>query len=103
LSEVENDMNENTENLSASELKKLKNKQKKQQLKAQAEKDKQAQIEQKKKEINKQKAKEDGDVETINEDELMPEKLERVFIITFLNIIISLLLLFFVFQSLKIH
>ena len=78
LSDSENDTNLDTENLTPSELKKLKNKQKKQQLKAQQEKDKQLQIEQKKKELNKQKAKEDGgDVETINEDDLLPEKLER--------------------------
>lgn len=78
LSEAEDDKAENTENLSASELRKLKNKQKKQQVKAQAEKEKQAQMEQKKKELSKQKAKDgDGDVETINEDDLMPDKLER--------------------------
>ena len=69
---------QNTENLSASELKKLKNKQKKQQLKAQQEKDKQQQIEQKKKELSKQKNKEDGgDVEAVSEEELNPEKLEK--------------------------
>lgn len=80
LSDGENDKNENTENLTPSELKKLKNKQKKQQLKAQQEKDKQQQIEQKKKELSKQKNKEDGgDVEAISEEDLLPEKLERVY------------------------
>ena len=78
LSDSDNDADQNTENLSASELKKLKNKQKKQQLKAQQEKDKQQQIEQKKKELSKQKNKEDGgDVEAANEEELNPEKLEK--------------------------
>ncbi len=78
LSDNDNDADQNTENLSASELKKLKNKQKKQQLKAQQEKDKQQQLEQKKKELSKQKNKEDGgDAETINEEELNPDKLEK--------------------------
>lgn len=78
LSDADSEKCENMENLTPSELKKLKNKQKKQQLKAQQEKDKQMQIEQKKKELSKQKNKEDGgDVETINEEELLPEKLER--------------------------
>lgn len=80
LSDGENDNIENVENLTPSELKKLKNKQKKQQLKAQQEKDKLQQIEQKKKELSKQKNKEDGgDVETISEEDLLPEKLEKVF------------------------
>ena len=79
LSDLDNDKNENMANLTPSELKKLKNKQKKQQLKAQEEKEKQQQIEQKKKELNKQKNKDDGgDAETINEEDLQPEKLERV-------------------------
>lgn len=82
LSDADSEKCENMENLTPSELKKLKNKQKKQQLKAQQEKDKQMQIEQKKKELSKQKNKEDGgDVETINEEELLPEKLERVILI----------------------
>lgn len=79
LPDDEIDANTNTENLTPSELKKLKNKQKKQQIKAQQEKEKQQQIEQKKKELSKQKNKEDsGDVETTNEEELIAEKLERV-------------------------
>jgi len=78
LSDNECDTLENTENLTASELKKLKNKQKKQQIKAQQEKEKLLQLEQKKKEINKQKSKEDGEaIEALNEDDLVPEKLER--------------------------
>ncbi|CAF0928928.1 unnamed protein product [Brachionus calyciflorus] len=77
MSEVENELNVNTENLTPSELKKLKNKQKKQQLKAQQEKEKQEQLEQKKKELSKQKNKEDVDVEQPTEEELLPEKLER--------------------------
>jgi hypothetical protein len=78
LSDNDLDANLNLENLTPSELKKLKNKQKKQQIKAQIEKDKQQQIEQKKKELSKQKQKEDGgDVEAINEEELVPEKLEK--------------------------
>lgn len=78
LSDLDSDSNVNTENLTPSELKKLKNKQKKQQLKAQLEKEKLAQIEQKKKELSKQKNKEDGgDGETVNEEDLQPEKLEK--------------------------
>jgi hypothetical protein len=79
LADNESDLNTNTENLTPSELKKLKNKQKKQQIKAQQEKEKQQQIEQKKKELNKQKAKEDGgEVEAVNEEDLQADKLERV-------------------------
>lgn len=74
----ENDLNVDTESMTASDLKKLKNKQKKQQLKAQQEKEKQIQIEQKKKELSKQKNKEDADVEQTTEEELHPDKLERV-------------------------
>ena len=78
LSELDEDAIVAAESLSASELKKLKNKQKKQQLKAQIEKDKQQQLELKKKELSKQKNKEDGgDADTINEDELVAEKLEK--------------------------
>ena len=81
LASSENDRDANAENLSASELKKLKSKQKKQQIKAQQEKEKQQQIEQKKKELSKAKNKEDGgDPEQVNEEELEPEKLEKVFI-----------------------
>lgn len=79
LPDSEIDANTDVANLTPSELKKLKNKQKKQQIKAQQEKEKQQQIEQKKKELNKQKAKEDGgEVETANEEELQADKLERV-------------------------
>ncbi len=79
LSDSEYGNTENLENLTPSELKKLKNKQKKQQLKAQQEKEKQMQIEQKKKELNKQKNKEEnGDAEAINEEDLQAEKLEKV-------------------------
>jgi hypothetical protein len=79
LRETEDELNFDTQNLTPSELKKLKNKQKKQQIKAQQEKEKQMLLEQKKKEINKQKNKEDGgDDEKVNEEELLPEKLERV-------------------------
>lgn len=78
LPDSEIDANTDVANLTPSELKKLKNKQKKQQIKAQQEKEKQQQIEQKKKELNKQKAKEDGgEVETTNEEELQADKLER--------------------------
>ena len=81
LSESDFGNSENAENLTPSELKKLKNKQKKQQLKAQQEKEKLLQIEQKKKELNKQKNKEDnGDAETINEEDLYADKLERVYL-----------------------
>ena len=81
LSESEFGNSENAENLTPSELKKLKNKQKKQQLKAQQEKEKLLQIEQKKKELNKQKNKEDnGDAETINEEDLYADKLEKVYL-----------------------
>ena len=80
LSDLDADKNESLANLTPSELKKLKNKQKKQQLKAQEEKEKLQQIEQKKKELNKQKNKDDGgETETISEEDLQPEKLERVF------------------------
>jgi hypothetical protein len=90
LSDAENDKNENTENLTPSELKKLKNKQKKQQLKAQQEKDKQQQIEQKKKELNKQKNKDDGgDVEAISEEDLIPDKLEKVFYFIYITFLIN--------------
>jgi len=68
---------ENTENLSASELKKLRNKQKKQQLKAAQEKEEKMKLEQKKKELNKTKKNDDGDGEVAVEEELLPEKLER--------------------------
>lgn len=79
LSDAGDDSEANLDNLSPSELKKLKNKQKKQQIKAQIEKDKQAQLEQKKKELSKQKNKEDGgDPEQLVEEELVPEKLEKV-------------------------
>lgn len=78
LSDSDADKIQNAENLTPSELKKLKNKQKKLQLKAQQEKEEQAKLEAKKKEISKSKNKEDGDVETITEDDLVPEKLERV-------------------------
>ena len=78
LEEIGAETATNTENLSPAELKKLKNKLKKQQLKAQNEKEKQQQLEQKKKEMNKQKNKEDSDLEQPIEEELLPEKLERV-------------------------
>jgi peptide alpha-N-acetyltransferase len=78
LTNDEQNKDENVENLSASELKKLKNKQKKQQLKAQQEKDKQMQLEQKKKEMNKPKKEDGGENDAVNEEELVPEKLERV-------------------------
>jgi N-alpha-acetyltransferase 15/16, NatA auxiliary subunit len=79
LKDDENDKNENLENLTPSELKKLQNKRKKQQIREQQEKERQQQIEQKKRELSKQKAKEDGgDAETVNEDDLQPEKLEKV-------------------------
>jgi hypothetical protein len=79
LTDNESDLITNTENLSASELKKLKNKQKKQQIKAQQEKDRQQQMEQKKKEMSKQKAKEDGgEAEALQPEELQPDKLEKV-------------------------
>lgn len=98
LVDSESDANVNTENLTPSELKKLKNKQKKQQIKAQQEKDKQNQLEQKKKEISKQKTKDDGEAETVNEEELMPEKLEKV---PLLNTNIFLLPFFQFFKRLK--
>lgn len=78
LEEIGNENKADTENLTPAELKKLKNKQKKQQLKAQQEKEKQQQLELKRKELNKQKNKEDSDMEQPVEEELLPEKLERV-------------------------
>ena len=77
LADQDSELNANTENLSASELKKLKNKQKKAQIKAQQEKERVEQLEQKKKELNKQKNKDDADAEQNNEEELVPEKLEK--------------------------
>lgn len=78
LSDAEVDAHASEENLTPSELKKLKSKQKKQQIKAQQEKEKQQQIEAKKKELSKQRAKEDGgEVEATNEEELHADKLER--------------------------
>lgn len=72
------DLNENTENLSASELKKLRNKQKKQALKAQQEKEERMKQEQKKKDLNKAKNKDDGgDGDIQAEEDLQAEKLER--------------------------
>lgn len=69
---------ENTQNLTPSELKKLRNKQKKAQLKAQLEKEEKMKAEQKKKDLNKSKNKEDnGDADVQAEEELQPEKLER--------------------------
>jgi tetratricopeptide (TPR) repeat protein len=68
---------EDTENFSASELKKLRNKQKKQQLKAAQEKEEKRKVEQKKKELSKAKKNDDGDGEVAVEEELLPEKLER--------------------------
>ena len=41
------------------------------------------QLEQKKKELSKQKNKEDGEQEQVNEEELVPEKLERVILLNF--------------------
>ena len=78
LSDEDADKDENLENLTPSELKKLKNKQKKQQLKAQLEKDKQQQLEQKKKELNKQKKDDNNDGDVVKEEELHADKLERV-------------------------
>ncbi len=78
---IDNDMafDKTLNNLTPSELKKIKNKQKKQQIKAQQEKEKQQQLELKKKELNRQKNKEDnGDIEPSNEEELLPERLEKV-------------------------
>lgn len=72
------DLGENTENLSASELKKLRNKQKKAALKAQQEKEEKMKQEQKKKDLNKAKNKDDGgDGDVQAEEDLQPEKLER--------------------------
>lgn len=68
---------EDTENLSASELKKLRNKQKKAQLKAAQEKEEKLKLEMKKKELSKAKKNDDGDGEVAVEEELLPEKLER--------------------------
>jgi peptide alpha-N-acetyltransferase len=80
LKSIEDEIDQNKANLTPSEAKKLKNKLKKQQLKDQQEKEKQQQIELKKKELNKQKNKEDsGDAEQAAEDELVPEKLEKVY------------------------
>jgi hypothetical protein len=86
LSDIEDDKIENIENLTPSELRKLKNKQKKQQLKEQVEKEKEKQLKEKLKALNKQKNKEDGDLETISEEDLVPEKLERVSRINTFNI-----------------
>lgn len=75
---------ENNQNLTPSELKKLRNKQKKAQLKAQLEKEEKMKAEQKKKDLNKIKNKEDnGDADVQAEEELQPEKLERVLNIFF--------------------
>jgi N-alpha-acetyltransferase 15/16, NatA auxiliary subunit len=82
------DIDQNNDNLTPSELKKLKNKQKKQKLKLEQEKLKQQQMEQKKKELSKQKAKEDGgDVDAITEDDLHADKLERVINNSFFNLV----------------
>ena len=69
---------ENTANLSESELKKLRNKQKKAALKAQLEREEKMKQEQKKKDLNKTKNKDDGEGDVQAEEELQPEKLERV-------------------------
>lgn len=69
---------ENVENLSASELKKLRNKQKKAQLKAAQEKEEKMKLEQKKKDLSKAKKQDDGDGDVQAEEDLVPEKLERV-------------------------
>lgn len=68
---------ENVENLSASELKKLRNKQKKAQLKAAQEKEEKMKLEQKKKDLSKAKKQDDGDGDVQAEEDLVPEKLER--------------------------
>ena len=65
-------------NMSASEAKKMKNKQRKQQLREQQEKQKQIDAERKKKEFQRNRNKEDAEEEKVKEDEFVSEKLERV-------------------------
>ena len=69
-----------TENLSAAELKKMKRKQRKAQKKAEVEQQKQK-AEQERREQNKNKAN-DGELDGPKEEELVPDKLARVTVVT---------------------
>lgn len=66
----------NAENLTPSELKKMRNKQRKAQKKAALEKQKQKEEQQKKEQQSKKQA--DGDLDGPKEEELNPDKLARV-------------------------
>ncbi|XP_076646655.1 N-alpha-acetyltransferase 15/16 isoform X1 [Halictus rubicundus] len=67
-----------TENLTPSELKKLRNKQRKQRRKAELERQQAAQAQEKREQHNKSRQQTDPDLEQPTLDELIPEKLERV-------------------------
>ncbi|XP_011499374.1 PREDICTED: N-alpha-acetyltransferase 15, NatA auxiliary subunit [Ceratosolen solmsi marchali] len=67
-----------TENLAPSELKKLRNKQRKQQRKAELERQQAAQAQEKREQHNKSRQQTDPDLEQPTLDELIPEKLERI-------------------------
>ncbi|XP_033327720.1 N-alpha-acetyltransferase 15/16 isoform X1 [Megalopta genalis] len=67
-----------TENLTPSELKKLRNKQRKQRRKAELERQQAAQAQEKREQHNKSRQQTDSDLEQPTLDELIPEKLERV-------------------------
>ncbi|UJR23099.1 hypothetical protein I4U23_026122 [Adineta vaga] len=77
LSDHDDDKDENLANMSASEAKKLKNKQRKQQLREQQEKQKLIDAERKKKEFQRSRNKDDAEEEKVKEDDLVPERLER--------------------------
>ncbi|XP_005102206.1 N-alpha-acetyltransferase 15, NatA auxiliary subunit [Aplysia californica] len=76
LADTDQDNDVNSENLSPSELKKMKRKQRKAQKKAELEKEKQK-AEQEKKDQNKNKA-QDGEMDGPKEEELIPDKLARI-------------------------
>lgn len=77
-----------TENLAPSELKKLRNKQRKQRRKAELERQQAAQAQEKREQHNKSRQQNDPDLEQPTLDELIPEKLERVSMNLFNNLIV---------------
>jgi peptide alpha-N-acetyltransferase len=69
-----------TENLAPAELKKLRNKQRKRLRKAELERQQAAQAQEKREQHNKSRQQGDAEPDAPQQDELVPEKLARVFI-----------------------
>lgn len=78
LTERETTEEINTANMAPSELKKLRNKQRKARKKAELEKEKQTAAQEKREQHIKSRQQQDGEIDGVKEEELIPEKLARV-------------------------